>query len=142
MTKKKKTCLLLNFECVLGCLFTLITKARQSRALTGVRQLSCPKLSCLTPAASTHLAPAAPSHWAQGEREYWGTCTQDKAGNGALKLVPSSLTQILDLRRLYSNDIHAMANTYGIEAALRVIEKEIKDVFAVYGKQNTTVSLA
>lgn len=40
---------------------------------------------------------------------------------------------ILDLRRLYSNDIHAMANTYGIEAALRVIEKEIKDVFAVYG---------
>lgn len=28
-----------------------------------------------------------------------------------------------------------MANTYGIEAALRVIEKEIKDVFAVYGKQ-------
>ncbi|XP_044518994.1 DNA-directed RNA polymerase I subunit RPA1 [Gracilinanus agilis] len=40
---------------------------------------------------------------------------------------------ILDLRRLYSNDIHAMASTYGIEAALRVIEKEIKDVFAVYG---------
>nr|DBA29404.1 TPA: hypothetical protein GDO54_009631 [Pyxicephalus adspersus] len=40
---------------------------------------------------------------------------------------------ILDLRRLYSNDIHAMANTYGIEAALRVVEKEIKDVFAVYG---------
>ncbi|XP_038608300.1 DNA-directed RNA polymerase I subunit RPA1 isoform X1 [Tachyglossus aculeatus] len=39
----------------------------------------------------------------------------------------------LDLQRLYSNDIHAMANTYGIEAALRVIEKEIKDVFAVYG---------
>lgn len=27
-----------------------------------------------------------------------------------------------------------MANTYGIEVALRVIEKEIKDVFAVYGK--------
>ncbi|XP_049712712.1 DNA-directed RNA polymerase I subunit RPA1 [Elephas maximus indicus] len=41
--------------------------------------------------------------------------------------------EVLDLRRLYSNDIHAMANTYGIEAALRVIEKEIKDVFAVYG---------
>ncbi|XP_036604435.1 DNA-directed RNA polymerase I subunit RPA1 [Trichosurus vulpecula] len=40
---------------------------------------------------------------------------------------------VLDLSRLYSNDIHAMANTYGIEAALRVIEKEIKDVFAVYG---------
>lgn len=42
-------------------------------------------------------------------------------------------SEVLDLRRLYSNDIHAMANTYGIEAALRVIEKEIKDVFAVYG---------
>lgn len=44
--------------------------------------------------------------------------------------------QVLDLRRLYSNDIHAMASTYGIEAALRVIEKEIKDVFAVYGKRH------
>lgn len=43
---------------------------------------------------------------------------------------------MLDLRRLYSNDIHAMANTYGIEAALRVIEKEIKNVFAVYGEQS------
>ncbi|XP_024414252.2 DNA-directed RNA polymerase I subunit RPA1 [Desmodus rotundus] len=41
--------------------------------------------------------------------------------------------EVLDLRRLYSNDIHTMASTYGIEAALRVIEKEIKDVFAVYG---------
>ena len=39
------------------------------------------------------------------------------------------------MRRLYSNDIHAMASTYGIEAALRVIEKEIRDVFAVYGKR-------
>lgn len=45
------------------------------------------------------------------------------------------LPQVLDLRRLYSNDIHAMANTYGIEAALRVIEKEIRDVFAVYGER-------
>ncbi|XP_030650182.1 DNA-directed RNA polymerase I subunit RPA1 [Chanos chanos] len=42
-------------------------------------------------------------------------------------------SDILDLNRLYSNEIHAMANTYGIEVALRVIEKEIKDVFAVYG---------
>ncbi|NXH11506.1 RPA1 polymerase, partial [Bucco capensis] len=41
--------------------------------------------------------------------------------------------EILDLSRLYSNDIHAMAKTYGIESALRVIIKEIKDVFAVYG---------
>ncbi|XP_066429086.1 DNA-directed RNA polymerase I subunit RPA1 [Eleutherodactylus coqui] len=41
--------------------------------------------------------------------------------------------EILNLRRLYTNDVHKMANTYGIEAALRVVQKEIKDVFAVYG---------
>ncbi|KAM3939452.1 DNA-directed RNA polymerase I subunit RPA1 [Leptodactylus fuscus] len=40
---------------------------------------------------------------------------------------------VLNLKRLYTNDIHAMANTYGIEAAVRVVQKEIKDVFAVYG---------
>ncbi|NXC74322.1 RPA1 polymerase, partial [Anhinga anhinga] len=42
-------------------------------------------------------------------------------------------SDILDLNRLYSNDIHAMAKNYGIESALSVIIKEIKDVFAVYG---------
>uniref|UniRef100_A0A8D0FZH9 DNA-directed RNA polymerase subunit n=1 Tax=Strix occidentalis caurina TaxID=311401 RepID=A0A8D0FZH9_STROC len=42
-------------------------------------------------------------------------------------------SDILDMNRLYSNDIHAMAKNYGIESALRVIIKEIKDVFAVYG---------
>lgn len=42
-------------------------------------------------------------------------------------------SDILDLNRLYSNEVHAMASTYGIEVALKVIEKEIKDVFAVYG---------
>lgn len=45
----------------------------------------------------------------------------------------SFFLQILDINRLYSNEVHAMANTYGIEVALKVIEKEIKDVFAVYG---------
>lgn len=40
---------------------------------------------------------------------------------------------ILDLNRLYSNDIHAIANMYGIEAANKVIIKEIKNVFAAYG---------
>ncbi|XP_011559659.3 DNA-directed RNA polymerase I subunit RPA1 [Plutella xylostella] len=40
---------------------------------------------------------------------------------------------LLDLNRLYSNDIHAIANTYGIEAATKVIIKEIKNVFNVYG---------
>lgn len=30
---------------------------------------------------------------------------------------------VLDLNRLYTNQIHAMAQTYGIEAAARVIVK-------------------
>lgn len=42
-------------------------------------------------------------------------------------------SDILDINRLYSNEVHAMAKTYGIEVALKVIEKEIKNVFAVYG---------
>lgn len=41
--------------------------------------------------------------------------------------------KILDLNRLYTNDIHAVAQTYGIEAAGRVIVKEVQNVFKVYG---------
>lgn len=41
--------------------------------------------------------------------------------------------KILDLNRLYSNHIHAIAKTYGIEAAVRVIVEEVKGVFDVYG---------
>ncbi|XP_019629041.1 PREDICTED: DNA-directed RNA polymerase I subunit RPA1-like isoform X3 [Branchiostoma belcheri] len=41
--------------------------------------------------------------------------------------------RVFDLNKLCSNHIHAMANTYGIEAACRIIVKEIKEVFAVYG---------
>lgn len=40
---------------------------------------------------------------------------------------------ILELNRLYSNDIHAIAKTYGIEAAAQVIIKEVTNVFKVYG---------
>uniref|UniRef100_T1PI48 DNA-directed RNA polymerase n=1 Tax=Musca domestica TaxID=7370 RepID=T1PI48_MUSDO len=40
---------------------------------------------------------------------------------------------ILDLNRFYSNDIHAIARTYGIEAAARVIIQEVTNVFKVYG---------
>ena len=39
----------------------------------------------------------------------------------------------LDWNRVYSNDIHAIANTYGIEAGAMAIRREIKNVFAVYG---------
>ncbi|XP_014257443.1 DNA-directed RNA polymerase I subunit RPA1 [Cimex lectularius] len=42
-------------------------------------------------------------------------------------------SNILDLNRLYSNDIHAIAETYGIEAAAKVIVKEVQNVFKVYG---------
>lgn len=35
--------------------------------------------------------------------------------------------EILDLNRLYTNQIHAMARTYGIEAAARVVVKVIFD---------------
>lgn len=74
----------------------------------------------------------------QTRREQPGCClwTEQRPGPPSQSLLPP---QVLDLRRLYSNDIHAMASTYGIEAALRVIEKEIKDVFAVYGKRLQTV---
>lgn len=37
----------------------------------------------------------------------------------------------LDLNLLYCNDIQMMLNTYGVEAANRVIIKEIKNVFKV-----------
>lgn len=40
---------------------------------------------------------------------------------------------LLDLNSLYSNDIHGIAHTYGIEAAGRVIVKEVQNVFKVYG---------
>lgn len=41
--------------------------------------------------------------------------------------------KILDLNKLYTNDIHAVANTYGIEAAARVVVTEVQNVFKVYG---------
>ncbi|XP_026481582.1 DNA-directed RNA polymerase I subunit RPA1-like [Ctenocephalides felis] len=40
---------------------------------------------------------------------------------------------LLDLNKLYSNDVHCIAQTYGIEAASRVIVKEVQNVFNVYG---------
>ncbi|KZC10083.1 PREDICTED: DNA-directed RNA polymerase I subunit RPA1 [Dufourea novaeangliae] len=39
----------------------------------------------------------------------------------------------LDVNKLYCNDIYGISQTYGIEAANRVIVKEVKDVFKVYG---------
>lgn len=54
-----------------------------------------------------------------------------------LRFLVVASVQVLDVNRLYSNEVHAMANKYGIEVALKVIEKEIKDVFAVYGTEKS-----
>ena len=40
-------------------------------------------------------------------------------------------SDFLDLNQLYSNDIHAIANTYGIEAAGRVLRK-VRELFYHY----------
>uniref|UniRef100_A0A1A9URF5 DNA-directed RNA polymerase n=1 Tax=Glossina austeni TaxID=7395 RepID=A0A1A9URF5_GLOAU len=42
-------------------------------------------------------------------------------------------SNILEINRIYSNDIHAMAKTYGIEAAVQVIIQEVFNIFKVYG---------
>ncbi|EHA8587710.1 DNA-directed RNA polymerase I subunit 1 [Cocos nucifera] len=39
----------------------------------------------------------------------------------------------LDVNKITSNDIHAMLNTYGVEAARATIIKEVKGVFDAYG---------
>lgn len=52
-------------------------------------------------------------------------------GVSLLSLV--NFNDILDLNAIYSNDIHAIANTYGIEAASQAIRREMANVFAVYG---------
>lgn len=36
---------------------------------------------------------------------------------------------VLDLTKIYTNDIHAMANTYGIEAAAKVIKQVNSSLF-------------
>ena len=41
--------------------------------------------------------------------------------------------RLLDLRRIYTNDMHAIARTYGIEAARAALIREISNVFGVYG---------
>ncbi|KAJ8492799.1 hypothetical protein OPV22_014520 [Ensete ventricosum] len=45
------------------------------------------------------------------------------------------LEEYLDINHIYSNDIHAMLNTYGVEAARATIIKEVTDVFGLYGIQ-------
>ena len=40
---------------------------------------------------------------------------------------------LLDVNRLFCNNVHDMAKYYGIEAANKTIVREIKDVFQVCG---------
>lgn len=39
----------------------------------------------------------------------------------------------LNLRYVYSNDVHAVLRTYGVEAAKEVIIREVQNVFKSYG---------
>ncbi|XP_042002594.1 DNA-directed RNA polymerase I subunit 1-like [Salvia splendens] len=39
----------------------------------------------------------------------------------------------LDVNRLYSNNVHAVLNTYGVEAARETLIREVKQVFDIYG---------
>uniref|UniRef100_A0A5B7B2D8 DNA-directed RNA polymerase subunit n=1 Tax=Davidia involucrata TaxID=16924 RepID=A0A5B7B2D8_DAVIN len=39
----------------------------------------------------------------------------------------------LDVRHIYSNNIHAMLNTFGVEAARAALIREVKHVFKIYG---------
>lgn len=43
--------------------------------------------------------------------------------------------EVMDMSRLESNDIHMMQETFGIEAARRVLENEVVKVFGAYGIQ-------
>lgn len=65
-------------------------------------------------------------------------------GSNCLKMIKTEgvsllslvrFNHIIDLNAIYSNDIHAIANTYGIEAAAQAIRREMANVFAVYGIQ-------
>lgn len=41
--------------------------------------------------------------------------------------------KIVDVNKMYSNDVHRVVEAFGIEAGVRVIVKELNDVFGVYG---------
>ncbi|GFQ79552.1 DNA-directed RNA polymerase I subunit RPA1, partial [Trichonephila clavata] len=53
--------------------------------------------------------------------------------NGVNFLEIFKYIDILDINKVYSNNIHEIAKIYGIEAAGQVIKKEIVNVFAAYG---------
>nr|XP_054764131.1 DNA-directed RNA polymerase I subunit RPA1-like [Lytechinus pictus] len=68
-------------------------------------------------------------------------CFVSGQGSGETRLLTEGVNlhelykydKLLQLNKAYTNDIHAMANVYGIEAACKAIIKEVCDVFSVYG---------
>ena len=44
-----------------------------------------------------------------------------------------NFSEIIDAKRIYTNDIGAVLRTYGVEAARSAIVREISNVFGVYG---------
>ena len=42
--------------------------------------------------------------------------------------------EVLDLTKICTNDIHAMANVYGIEAAAKVIKKVMRVCFLCFSR--------
>jgi len=68
-----------------------------------------------------------------GARARGAKCDKMIKTEGVSLLSLVRYNHILDLNAIYSNDIHAVANTYGIEAASQAIRREMANVFAVYG---------
>ena len=62
-----------------------------------------------------------------------GLLVQGKSGNLLDCLLENG--HLVDLEYLQSNDIHMMQETFGIEAAKRVLEIEVVNVFGAYGIQ-------
>ncbi|GIY88580.1 DNA-directed RNA polymerase I subunit RPA1 [Caerostris extrusa] len=55
--------------------------------------------------------------------------------NGVNFLEIFKYVDLLDINKVYSNNIHTIANIYGIEAAVQAIKRETVKVFAAYGIQ-------
>uniref|UniRef100_A0A7S2Z5V6 DNA-directed RNA polymerase n=1 Tax=Chloropicon laureae TaxID=464258 RepID=A0A7S2Z5V6_9CHLO len=79
---------------------------------------------------------------ASGDPASWKTPPSvDKAGllvqgrTGTLLQCLLDNSHVVDLPFLESNDIHMMQETFGIEAARRVLENEVVKVFGAYGIQ-------
>ncbi|KAL7258614.1 hypothetical protein ACSBR1_004685 [Camellia fascicularis] len=64
---------------------------------------------------------------------------KDELGPWALKTAGVNFTALwemqddIDVTRIYSNNIHAILSTYGVEAARETILREVKHVFQIYG---------